>query len=122
LFLGLEDHVAALDLNRRLNIRGMVAELVPLASFHQEQTCRTSVAELGEKLWKAGFASRCWFYDTVQLEQPDFVGEVIEEKPDAIVWFMNSRKVSTLGYRLMQCGVRVIQATAAVDVISLLLS
>jgi hypothetical protein len=111
----------ATSIDRQLRFRGVVAQLVSLASFYHEPHCRELVAKLSDELWHQRFVSRLWLYDTAEAEQPAFCERIIAEKPDSIVWLMPSPRMTTLGQRLMNCGIRVIRATAAADIIEQLL-
>ena len=100
-----------LNLNRQLRIRGVIAVLVSLESFIGGQVGQKLFRSLSDELWTLGFAARIWFYETSEAERTPFVESLIAEKPDAIIWFMPSSRVTLLSQRLLDCGIRVIRVS-----------
>jgi hypothetical protein len=76
---------------------------------------------VSDELWRRGYACRMWFYRDSEAEQSALCDRVIADQPDSIVWLTPTPQVTMLGQRLMNCGIRVIKAVAAMDVISELL-
>ncbi len=105
---GSKTTLQALNLDRQLRMRGLIALLVPITSFG-EQDGRTFVASLSSELWKLGFASRLWLYAATEPESLSCLEGLIREKPDAIVWFGPSQPVAALANLLLDSGIRVVR-------------
>jgi|SRR5438874_4282384 len=99
----------ASNLDRQLRIRGLIALLVPVGSFVANRDCRRFIESLSHELWKQGFASRAWSYEAADAERPAFFKTLIAEKPNAIIWFAPTSRMTALARRLLDCGVRVIR-------------
>jgi hypothetical protein len=56
------------------------------------------------------------------MDSRRFRDELIEAKPDSIVWLMPTPRVTLLGNRLLNCGIPVIKAVGLVDVLTGLLA
>lgn len=110
------------SVNRKLEFRGVVAEIVSAGSFAEQPRCRALVRNVCTQLWQHGFSSRLWLYEPAEAREPSFCQQVIAEKPDSIVWLMPTPRMSELAYRLMNCGIRVIRATAVAEIVDQLLS
>jgi hypothetical protein len=103
--------------NREIRTRGLVAELVP-APTQPDRDAWKLAQNVSDALSRGGFIPRLWLYDKEEAEGPIFCERVIAEKPDSIVWLTPPPRPTTLGYRLMSCGIRVIKVMAVADVIS----
>ena len=108
--------------NRKVRLRGIIAELVSVVLFNSEPDFRKLVRDVSNELWHLGFAPRFWFYENADAYAPNFCDQLIEEKPDSIVWLMPTPRMTELGYRLMNCGIHVIRATAVTEIIDQLLN
>lgn len=64
--------------------------------------------EVSHELWKLGFASRVWLYEPAEMERLACCDRMIDEKPDAIIWFMAASRDAILERHLADSGIRTI--------------
>jgi hypothetical protein len=94
--------------------------LNPTDAFIVNAAAQQRFSATWTNLWKVGFAVRVWLYDSSQAECRSFLEEVLSEKPDGIVWLMPHCRVTLLGQRLLDCGVRVVRLAATLSYMQML--
>jgi hypothetical protein len=80
-------------------------------AFSTDSQCQMLVKAVSDELWQRGYACRMWFYEQRDANEPAFCDRVIGEHPDSIVWLTPTPRITILGQRLMNCGIRVVRGS-----------
>ena len=94
--------------NRRLRVRGFVAQLVTIAAISTNRQCRELVNVISDELWKLRFASRLWFYDQSESDPALLFQAIVSATPDALVCIMPDGWTKSLMHRFRTYGLAVI--------------
>jgi hypothetical protein len=115
---GAGSFIRARTLNRGVRFRGVIAELVPLASHYRQLQCRELAGTISKALFRRGFVCRQWLYQNADLDSGEFYAELISAKPDSIIWLMPTPRLTLLGQRLLNCGIPVVRGCVAAEILS----
>jgi hypothetical protein len=96
------------ELNKQLRIRGVVALPVSLKAFCAVRNYRMLFEKMHTALWKSGFASRQRFYEDGDSVKPAFIETLVNDKVDAVLWFLPATAELASIKRLLDRGVRVV--------------
>jgi hypothetical protein len=95
-------------LDRQLRLRGKIALLIAFAEFCVTRQYRTNILSLSDELWKLGFASKLCFCEKNDLGRLQFFQAIAHQRPDAVVWFLESRGYSSCAHCFIDRGIRLI--------------
>jgi hypothetical protein len=104
---GSKTFIAPAGIDKHVRIRGVVALPAALVSFCAVRQYRSFFSELGDVLWKFGFATRLLFYEESEVELPMFAERLLKHKLDIVIWFLPTARLKQTMARLLDRGIRV---------------
>jgi len=105
--------IQAVQLDRQLHVRGVIAIVVPIELFGRDHACRELIDRLANELWKLRFVARFWFFEPNGKDPLGICQSIIKEKPDAIILVMLPAREKMLEQRLTDGGVRIVTISEA---------
>jgi hypothetical protein len=84
-------------------------------TFTHDPICQKLVRNVSHELWHRGYACRVCFYEEREADEATFCDSIFAEHPDSIIWLTPSPRMTILGHRLLNCGIRVIKAAAVAE-------
>jgi hypothetical protein len=88
--------------------------------FKTDPSCESLAKAVYDALWRQRYACRMCFYEAREANDHTFCDRVISDQPDSIVWLTPTPRITLLGQRLMNCGVRVTRVSDGMEVTDIL--
>lgn len=89
-------------------MRGVVAVPASLASFCTLRQYRNFFSDIGNALWRFGFATQLLLYEENDAQLPTFAERLLKHKLDIVIWFLPVANCKETVARLLDHGIRVI--------------